>query len=87
MMKKSIPMKSIRMWRIVITASILAFTLPITGCGLKGDLYLPEEESSGAAQPAEPVADDPGSDDSRTDDAEADDPQTGSEDSPEADME
>jgi len=67
-------MKSFRLWWAVAVALILVLASPITGCGLKGDLYLPQET---AAQPSQPILDDP----------EADDPRAESEDSPESAME
>ena len=69
-------MKSIRMWRAVTAPLILVLSLPITGCGLKGDLYLPQKETAQSTQPADPPVDDL-----------LDDQQAESEDSPEAAME
>jgi len=69
-------MQSIRIWHAIAAPLILVLSVPITGCGLKGDLYLPQEEAAQSTQPAEPPVGGP-----------LDDQQAESDESPEAAME
>jgi predicted small lipoprotein YifL len=64
-------MKSFRLWWAIAAALILVLASPITGCGLKGDLYLPQETKAQTAPPGEPILDDPDADDQRAESADS----------------